>query len=270
MADDIITVLDADGVEQDIRYDNQGVLGKVAHHKDEALNTVAGLVADAAIDTDTTGSLSGKMRGLVKLTVNHLSRIPAALGRAAAAASLPVAIATEDLAKLTDMNTILGTTADAAVSTDANGTLSAKARGFIVLMVNFLTRIPAALTGSGNFKVAVQEALPAGSANIGSINVAAEPVYTTVATGELAGNTSATQLPNVTCRAVQIKAVLSNAGNVYIGISGVTRPNGSDDVTTGLELTPGDSTGWLPVDNLNRLYRICDNAGDDLTYLAVA
>jgi len=29
-------------------------------------------------------------------------------------------------------------------------------------------------------------------------------------------------------------------------------------------------TPWLPLDNLNRLYMICANAGDDITYLVLA
>lgn len=39
-----------------------------------------GATTDAAVDTDTTGTVSGKLRGLVKLFVNLLSRWPAALG----------------------------------------------------------------------------------------------------------------------------------------------------------------------------------------------
>jgi hypothetical protein len=38
-----------------------------------------------------------------------------------------------------------GTTTDAAITTDANGTLSAKLRGLVVLFVSLLTRIPATL-----------------------------------------------------------------------------------------------------------------------------
>jgi hypothetical protein len=45
-----------------------------------AAATVLGATADAAVDTDTTGTVSGKLRGLVKLLVNLLSRWPAALG----------------------------------------------------------------------------------------------------------------------------------------------------------------------------------------------
>lgn len=92
---------------------------------------------------------------------------------------------------------------------------------------------------------------------------------TAAASGELAGNVAATQLPDVPCTYAYLKARLTNAGNVYLGAAGVTKPNGTDDVTTGLELTPGDMV-TLPIDNLNRLYRICDNAGDALTYLVVA
>lgn len=43
-------------------------------------NVALGATGDAAVDTDTTGTVSGKLRGLVKLFVNFLSRLPAALG----------------------------------------------------------------------------------------------------------------------------------------------------------------------------------------------
>jgi hypothetical protein len=44
---------------------------------------------------------------------------------------------------------VLGTVADAAITTDANGTLSGKARGLVVHLVSLLARLPAAL-GAGN------------------------------------------------------------------------------------------------------------------------
>lgn len=87
-------------------------------------------------------------------------------------------------------------------------------------------------------------------------------------TGELAGSATALQLPNVPCSRVRFKARSDNAGSVYLGAAGVTLPDGSTDATTGFELDAGDDTGWVPADNLNIFYRICDNAGDDLTYLA--
>jgi hypothetical protein len=98
----------------------------------------------------------------------------------------------------------------------------------------------------------------------------APPRYRTVATGEVAGSATAAVMPTVSCMLVRFKALASNAGNVYIGGAGVTVADGTTDTTTGLELTPGDDTGWIPVSNLNKFYRICDNAGDDLTYVALS
>lgn len=94
-------------------------------------------------------------------------------------------------------------------------------------------------------------------------------VYNTVQTGELAGSATAVQMPDIPCRMVLFKAAGDNAGNVYIGAAGVTAGDGSTDATTGLQLAAGQFSPWLPVHNLNLLYRICDNAGDDLTYIAV-
>lgn len=91
----------------------------------------------------------------------------------------------------------------------------------------------------------------------------------TIQSGEVAGNTNATAMPTLTCRLVRFKAALSNAGNVYIGLAGVTKVDGTTDTTTGLELAPGEDTGWMPCHNMAEFYRICDNAGDDVTYVAV-
>lgn len=95
------------------------------------------------------------------------------------------------------------------------------------------------------------------------------PVYDTVASGELQGSATALQLPNVPCRLARLIARSDNAGNVYVGPAGVTKPDGTTDTTTGLQLAASADTGWFPIDNLSRLYRICDNVGDDLTYLVV-
>lgn len=94
--------------------------------------------------------------------------------------------------------------------------------------------------------------------------------YTSVASGELQGSASALQLPTISCKLVKFKAQYDNAGRVYLGGAGVTKKDGTTDATTGLELAAGEETGWLPVANLNVFFRICDNAGDDLTYLALS
>lgn len=95
------------------------------------------------------------------------------------------------------------------------------------------------------------------------------PRGTGIASGELDGETAATQLPNIPCTLVRFKALANNAGNIYLGSAGVTAADGTTDTTTGLQLAAGDDTGWIPLTNLNLLYRICDNAGDDLTYLVI-
>lgn len=94
--------------------------------------------------------------------------------------------------------------------------------------------------------------------------------YTGVASGELAGSATAVQMPDIACKLVKFKARYVNTGKVYIGGAGVTVPNGTTDTTSGLSLNPGEETGWIPIDNLSRLYRICDSANDHLTYLALS
>ena len=87
-------------------------------------------------------------------------------------------------------------------------------------------------------------------------------------TGELAGSVTAVQMPNVPCSRARFKARDDNSGNVYIGAAGVTAPDGTTDTTTGFPLDAGDDSGWIYCSNLNELFRICDNAGDDLIYWA--
>lgn len=90
-----------------------------------------------------------------------------------------------------------------------------------------------------------------------------------VLSGELAGSTTSAQLPDRECKLVNFKAASGNAGNVYIGSSGVTIADGVTDITTGFRLGAGEETGWIPCINLKYFYRICDNAGDSLTYMAI-
>ena len=94
--------------------------------------------------------------------------------------------------------------------------------------------------------------------------------YDSVASGALAGSVSALQLPDIPCRAVFFTALASNVGKAYLGGPGVTIPSDSTtDTTSGIELQAGDMTPFIPISNLNKLFRICENAGDDLTYFLV-
>lgn len=93
-----------------------------------------------------------------------------------------------------------------------------------------------------------------------------------IETGEIAGNASATAMPTLRCKWVKFKAQSDNAGKVYIGItSSLTKAAGTEDRTTGWALSAGQETDWLPAKggDLALFYRICDNAGDDLIYIAL-
>lgn len=94
--------------------------------------------------------------------------------------------------------------------------------------------------------------------------------FNTTTSGEVQGGTTAFQLPSVSCSYVNIKAATGNSGNVYLGGAGVTVPDGSTDTTSGFVLDAGQETGWLPIENLDNLYAICDNNGDDLTYMILS
>lgn len=95
------------------------------------------------------------------------------------------------------------------------------------------------------------------------------PVYASPASGELAGSASAVQMPNIKCQMVKFKALAGNTSNIYIGISGVTVASTNTNTTAGLQMAPGDDSGWILVNNLNVLYYICSNANDVLTYLVL-
>lgn len=86
-------VFDKDGVSRTIKTTDNATV-HTPHHNVDTLASGAsvdiGAVADAAVVTDTTGSLSGKLRGLVKWA---FERMPAALGQGTMAQSLPVVIA---------------------------------------------------------------------------------------------------------------------------------------------------------------------------------
>lgn len=95
--------------------------------------------------------------------------------------------------------------------------------------------------------------------------------YGNFQTGEISGSATAKNLPDIVCEMVQFTAVESNAGNVYLGgTSGVTKVDTTQDATTGQELAPKAQTPWIPCKSVNQFWIICDNAGDDLTYLAVS
>lgn len=89
----------------------------------------------------------------------------------------------------------------------------------------------------------------------------------TIRHGEVAGSATAAQMPDKPYQNGYIKAAADNAGTVYIGASSsVTAKNGSTDTTTGFPLAAGEVIVLGAPGNLNEMYYICDNAGDDFIY----
>lgn len=84
--------------------------------------------------------------------------------------------------------------------------------------------------------------------------------YKTILTDQLAGVTNVERLPNVPCGKVIIKALAGNTGNVYLGY------DTSVTTATGFQLDAGDEIE-LNIDNLNKLYRICDGTADSVCYM---
>jgi len=66
---------------------------------------------------------------------------------------------------------------------------------------------------------------------------------------------------------VYLSAKSGNTGSIFVGDSTVTASNGSDDVTTGLELEPGD-TIMLPCEDVSTLYAVAATDNDDVFVLA--
>ena len=64
------------------------------------------------------------------------------------------------------------------------------------------------------------------------------------------------------CRLVNIYALSTNTGNVYVG--GATIASGR-----GMILEQARSTDWFPIDDLSKVYIDADNNGDGVAYAYV-
>lgn len=73
----------------------------------DGADVALGSTTDGAVDTDTTGTVSGKLRGLVKLIVNLLSRWPTSLGQKVMTGSLPVVLPSDQSSVPTNLSAAL-------------------------------------------------------------------------------------------------------------------------------------------------------------------
>jgi hypothetical protein len=126
---------------------------------------------------------------------------------------------------------LIGAVTESAPATDtASSGLNGRLQRIAQRVSSLIALIPAALTGSGNFKVAVQEALPAGDNNIGNMDVASVAIPTTIYNGQETVDAAGTAQAIVTTQAilsgVTVKALAGNAGLVYVGNASVAAANG--------------------------------------------
>jgi len=193
--------------------------------QETALNTVTGTIADAAIDTDTTGTVSGKLRGLVKLIVNLLSRWPATLGAGGglkvdgSGTALPVTV--------TGVSTSANQVSEIALLTTIDGDTSN-------LDVALSTRLKPADTLAGVTTVgavtAITNALPAGNNNIGDVDVTSLPAL--VAGSAIIGKVGIDQTTPGTTNLVALTAETTKV----IGV--VRNSDGAGNLLTSNSTTP--------------------------------
>ena len=168
--------------------------------------------------------------------------------------------------------TEIGAIADASVAAGATGSVNAKLRRLTTDLSTLLSQtdgIEASLTSiDGGTPAALGQTTMSASQPVTLASDQAPPAFTLVV-GERAGAASATQFASQAAKWVKVKAEYDNAGRVYIGVSSVTKADGTTDTTSGWQLVAGDETPWLPLSNLNQLYLICDNVGDDVTYMCL-
>jgi hypothetical protein len=151
-----------------------------------AINTATGTTADA----DTANTVIGRLKQLVTKLAGGL---PAALvggrldsnigawlnstaptvGSKVSADSIPMVIASDQVAVATKAAAgveVDGHSASIGATTDADTALTLIGRTKQII-TRLAGGLPAALTGSGNLKVAQQEAMPAGTARLGAVRI---------------------------------------------------------------------------------------------------
>lgn len=120
----------------------------------------------------------------------------------------------------------------------------------------------ASLAALETVQVASLPALPAGTNNIGDMDIQSLPVGARTF-GTITVTASAVQASSVACRRAHFKARDGNAAAVSIGGSGVT-------TSAGYELLPGAVTPWFNAANLNEFYVIGANTSDKVDYVVEA
>lgn len=127
-------------------------------------------------------------------------------------------------ANQTAQSTLFGAVTETAPASDtASSGLNGRLQRIAQRITSLIALLPTALTGSGNFKVAVQEALPAGTANIGDVDVASIAAGTNYIgkTRITDGTTDAEVIPLAGYNAAAV-ALVDASGNHLTSLGGGT------------------------------------------------
>lgn len=148
-----------------------------------------------------------------------------------------------------------GSTTDAAVATDATGTVNAHIRGLVKLLAACIS------IGSNWMMVSIQNATLAVTQS-GAWSVTTTPTgAAAVLSNQVAVTASAVALASNPCKQVTVKALVGNTIAVYIGPAGIS-------TATGYELIAGDSI-TVAVSNTNLLHLIASTTGASISWIAV-
>ena len=116
---------------------------------------------------------------------------------------------------------------------------------------------------NSSLTVSITGSLPAGTNNIGKVDINSQPIPSTVYNGQKTVTTAGTAealASSTAVKSVVKKALYSNTGKVYVGNSSVGSGNG-------FELEPGDAVG-IEIDDLSKIYIDVEVSGEGVSYIA--
>lgn len=121
---------------------------------DEDLLTTQGAVNETAPASDTASSgLNGRLQRVAQRLTSLIAQFPATLGQKAKATSLAVTLASDE-----DLIALHGAVTETAPASDtASSGLNGRLQRIAQRLTSLIALLPTALTGSGNFKVALAE-----------------------------------------------------------------------------------------------------------------
>jgi hypothetical protein len=96
-----------------------------------------------------------------------------------------------------------------------------------------------------------------------------DDAFSKVSFGEIGAGVVAAAFPSIKGSFVVLRAADTNPGVIYLGLAGVTIPNGATDTTSGWPLPAGSETLAIPLpsNDLASLSIIASIAGCSLSYM---